>query len=382
VPDCWRADDFIDIDAGGGRITNLMSFDDHLLIFKTNSMWALYGYDDDSWQLRQISTSVGCPGPQGCTRSETAVYFFSSSNRGGIYGYSGNQPAYMSERLRPAFEEILNYDNVFVSWAGRRLWVGVPWVIHVGSTTEPSSTLILDPDIGDNGAWTMYRSDLGAIGPIIDGSDVNAKSPLAAFWSTSMAVMITLDYINGAYDILLQETVLSTSDNDIILTGDGDQIQITGEGFIGDRFDTYYRTGWLHAGWPDRKKSWRRPTFICRQVPASIDLIVETYRDYNETQVARSRTLHLRSVGQSYWTPGGALGGDEGGFDWTPGGRDDASGHGADWGAVQAGSTLQRAGSQGLARAIQMKVRPSPATPLRKWGVDGIVAKIVMRRFR
>ena len=35
-PDSWRADDFLDIDSGGGRITGLMSFRDHLLIFKTN----------------------------------------------------------------------------------------------------------------------------------------------------------------------------------------------------------------------------------------------------------------------------------------------------------------------------------------------------------
>jgi hypothetical protein len=29
-----------------------------------------------------------------------------------------------------------------------------------------------------------------------------------------------------------------------------------------------------------------------------------------------------------------------------------------------------------------MRVRASPSTQRQKWGVDGIVAKIVMRRFR
>ena len=45
-----------------------------------------------------------------------------------------------------------------------------------------STCFVFDPDIGD-GAWTMYRSDYGAIGPVLDGSDINAKYPLAAFWS-------------------------------------------------------------------------------------------------------------------------------------------------------------------------------------------------------
>lgn len=379
-PDSWREDDFLDIDVGGGRITNLMSFDDHLLIFKSTSIWALYGYDGDSWQLRRLPGNCGAIGPHSVTKSERAVYFFSPSDRGGIYGYAGSQPVYMSEALRPAFEEILNYDNVFVSWAGRRLWVGVPWIKDIGSTVNPTTTFVYDPDTSEGGAWTMYRSDFGAIGPVIDGSDVNAKFPLAAFWSLTDAIMVTLDFIDGGYDILLKATVLAAGTGDLIVTGVGDQIEITGGTFVGDRFDSYYRTRWLHGGWPDRKKSWRRPTFICRQVPADTDLIVETYRDYNETQVSRTRTLKLQAVGNAYWTEFGASGPDAGGFDWTEGGSADPGG--ADWGSAQRGSTMQRAGSQGLARAVQVRVRPSPTTPLRKWGVDGIVAKIVMRRFR
>lgn len=382
-PDRWRQSDYIDIDAGGGRITNLMSFQDHLLIFKTNSVWALYGYDESSWQLVKVSTALGCPGPQGCTRSETAVYFFSSADRGGIYGYNGQQPLYLSDRLRPAFEEILNSDNVFVSWAGRRLWVSVPWVKNVGSTVDPSTTFVLDLDVGQSGAWTMYRSSLGSLGPVLDGgADINGSNPVGALWSDELAVLVILDYIDGAYDLLLRETTLATSAGDSIVTTSGLEIRVTGEGTVGDEFDTYYRTRWLNGGWPDRKKSWRRPTFICRQVPIPIDLIVETFRDYNETQIQRSRTLHLRAKGIAYWTTEGFADEIDHGFDWTTGGKDDRSGRGANWGITQAGSTLERAGSQGLARAVQMRVRPSPTTPLRKWGVDGIVAKIVMRRFR
>lgn len=385
-PDAWRADDFIDIEAGGGRVTAILSFQDHLLIFKTNSLWALYGYDENSWQLVKVSSSVGLPGPMGVTRSEKACYFFSASDRNGMYGYNGDQPVYISEALRPAFEEITGYEQVFVSWAGRRLWVSVPWVHNVGATTDISSVFVMDPDVGQGGAWTMYRSNYGCPGPILDGSDVQARFPLSAFWSTQTAAMVTLDALDIGYDILDKDFVLAATPpadgSNELVTGTGDSILVSAAGGVGRPFDAYYRTRWLHAGWPERKKSWRRPTFICRQVPRDTDLLIETYRDYNETQVARTRTLHLRAVGSSYWTEGGFADHDQGGFDWTEGGKQDPSGRGADWGETQAGATLQRAGSMGLAKAVQMRVRLAPSTPQRRWGVDGIVAKIVMRRFR
>ena len=371
----------MDIDSGGGKITGLMPFRDHLLIFKTNSMWALYGYDEDSWQLIKVSISVGCPAISAVTRSETAVYFFSASDKGGIYGYTGESPTHISENLRPAFEEILAYENVFVSWAGRRLWIAVPWTKGVGATVDPTSMFVFDPDIGE-GAWTMYRNSHGAAGLVLDGSDVNAKYPLSAFWCHSSAVMVTLDVITDAYDLVLEPAVLGALPDAYISTGDGKDIGLTGATLHGEPFDSYYRTRWLHAGWPDRKKSWRRPTFICRQVDSDTDLLVETFRDYDETSVHRTRTLKVRAQGSAYWTEGGFEDADIGGFDWTEGGKVDPSGRGADWGLQRAGSNIIRAGSMGLARAVQMRVRASPLTPRNRWGVDGIVAKFVNRRFR
>lgn len=353
-PDAWRELDYIDIDANGGKITAIMSFSDHLLIFKTNSLWALYGYDEDSWQLVKVSNNVGCPTVTAVTRSETAVYFFSASNRGGIYGYSGGQPVYMSEKIAPALETITAYTNVFVSWAGRRLWVAVPWTKAIGATSDVSSLLVFDPDIGD-GAWLAYLSMHGAVATVLDGSDVNAKFPLAAFWCHTTAAMVVLDVIDDAYD----------------------EIKVTGEK---ERFNAYYRTRWLNAGWPDRLKSWRRPTFICRKVPQRVDLLVEQYRDYNETNVRRVGSVSVPPEVGPTWEelgfddPGGT------GFDWKELGAADPEG--ADWSAGQVGSSLLRGGPMGHARALQLRVVAANNTTVHKWGVDGIVVKIVTRRFR
>lgn len=388
IADAFRTDDFIDIEAGGGRITGIMGFQDHLLIFKTGTLWALYGFDESSWQLVQVSTKLGCPAVTAMTRSEDTAYFSSSSDLGGVYAYQGQKPVYLSEALRPAFEEILNFDNVFVSWCGNKLWVAVPWIKDQGSTVDPATTFVFDRTIG-NGAWTMYRSNYGALGLAIDNSDVSGRFPMAAFWSDQTACLVLLDYIDDAYDNVLEPTVIAVSlgaaGDSYLVTGNDEEIQIGGEQFIGQPFDSYYRTKWLHAGWPDRKKSWRRPTFIAREVPRNTDLLVETFRDYNETNIYRTRTIKLKPKGGAFWTEEGFNARETNGtfgFDWTEGGINDPSGRGANWGAEQRGSQLIRTGSSGQARAIQMRVRASPNTQRQKWGIDAIVAKIVMRRFR
>jgi len=376
-PDSWREDDFLDITEGGGRITGLMSFGDHLLIFKTTSIHALYGYDEGSWQRVKVSDHIGCPAITAATRSESAVYFYSTFARGGIYIYSGDRPEYISEQVSVAFEEIINYENIFVSWAGRRLWVAVPWTKGIGSTVGPSAMFVYNNDIG-SGAWVMYNSNCGSASTILDGADVNFKYPLAAFWCTHAATMVSLDHLEDAFDMIWDPPSLwAMPDVGYIVTDADEEIGVTG-GTVGQPFTTYYRTRWLHAGWPDRKKSWRRPTFICRETVQDAELLVETYRDYDETNVHRTRTLRIEAGGGAYWTEEGAADPDGLGFDWS----EDGIAPGAFWGAGTGGTRLVRAGSIGLARSVQMKVSPSPVTVGRSWGVDGIVAKFVQRRFR
>ena len=381
-PDAWSAEDYLDIDIGGGKITGLLSFEDHLIIFKTDSLWALFGYDHDSWQLVKVSRSVGCPCITAATRAESAVFFYSASDKGGIYTFSGETPKLISDQLRPALESIISYENVWVSWANRRLWVAVPWTRQSGATIEPTSLFVFDPDIGQ-GAWTLYRSAYGVPAPVIDGSDVNSRFPLGALWSDQVAAMVVLDRLEQAYDMLDEPASLGvTPGTAYLVTSSNQEIGVEGPAATTLGFDSYYYTGWLHAGWPDRKKSWRRPTFICRQVDAPVDLLVESYRDYDETNVHRSRTLRVPAEGTAYWREHGYTDGSDGGFDWKELGENSPDGRGANWGEETKGSKIVRSGSLGLARSVQLRITASPLTPRQRWGVDSIVAKFIMRRFR
>jgi len=375
-PDSFRDEDYLDIEIGGGKITGMLTFRDHLLIFKTNSLWALYGYDSESWQLTKVSAWIGAPCSTAITASETAVYFYSANDVGGIYGYTGEAPTHLSENLSPAFEEITAYENVFVSWAGRRLWISTPWVKDSvlqrtppvapttkgrhsrratgQSTTWPVTLFVADPDVGQ-GAWTMYVSKYGAVAPVVDGSDVNATFPLGFMWAKDMAIAITLDAIEDSYDDLL-----NTVDH--------------------EEFDSFYRTPWMNMNQPDTKKSWKRPRVICPRVPRDTEVIIETFHDYDETFARRVRTITIPSLGSAYWTTAGADDVVNHGFDWTELGAADP--RGANWGTEHIGSVMIRGGSMGIASAVQMRFSRSPNTPRRKWGVDAVVIKPIGRRER
>ena len=369
-PDAWRDTDYIDIDAEGGRITAIVSFLDHLLIFKSNSLWALYGYDEDSWQLIQLSASIGCPSITAVGWSETAVYFFSASNGGGVYVYTGSQPIYLSEKMRVALEQVEVYEQVCVSWANRRLFVSIPWHSTHGATLEPATLLVFDPDIGQ-GAWTQYRSDYGAVTQVIAGTDINTKFPVALFWSTNTAALVEIGAIDDAYDRLLQAGSLGTLPDGYLVTDTDAEILVTGDENTQQRFESYYRTRWLHGGWPDRRKSWRRPTFIRRGAPRRVDLLVQQFRDYDETTIRRTGFVPGVADDNSLWSADGSS--TEGGIDW---------GGDATWGAAVQGASVVRSDPMGHAVAIQMKVLPSESTPMRKWGVDGCVIKFTVARFR
>jgi len=230
----------------------------------------------------------------------------------------------------------------------------------------------------------MYRSEHGSVAKVLDGSDVNSRFPLAALWSTQAKTLIVLDALDDAFDVIQEGPVLGVSppDDGVLVTGLDEEILLTGGTVVGDAFDAYYRTRWLHANWPDRKKSWRRPTVIYREVPIDTDLIVEAYRDYDETTIHRHRTLHLVAKGDAFWTETGAEAAEEGGFDWKELGDAAPDGRGADWGSEVRGSKMIRSTSMGLARAVQLRVRTAPQSMKRRWGVDAIVTKYVMRRYR
>ena len=364
--DDWAADDFLDIEIGGSHISGLMSYEDHLLIFKPDSVWALYGYNADSWQLIQKTSTIGARGPQGITRNEGAVIFYSPSDRGAIYAYSGEEPREISVPIQRALESIIDPDLVWVGWAARRLWVTLPWN-YAGPTDDSAGAFVFDPAVGE-GAWTFFTSGAGSLGPLMAGSNIDSNTrPMGVLRDTEHPCVVRFDALDVAVDRVAGVSVIGAAGADpwnvpILLTNTGNALIALG--MPGDiPFRTFYRTPWLTAGWPTRKKSWRRPDFICRRTERDHRLQVQSFRDYEEVSPRRSSLVEIFTAGAgTRW----------GEFDWNDGAR---------WGTgAVAGASIRRGSSFGMCRSLQLRL--ASMTPGARWGIDAIVMKYVMRRLR
>lgn len=343
-PEDWATNDYIDISSGGGAITALMSFRDHLLIFKTDSMWALYGYDSDSWQLVQVSRSVGVLSPEAVARSESAVFFYSPSDGGGVYGYDGSSPTRISDNIRKTIDEITAPQDAWVAWTGNRLWCSLPWTVDDSYVTGDSTVMVFDPVVG-NGAWIAYAPASGNIRSIIEGSDISNNPPLAV--------------LGGAVSCVMELEVRGQA---------SDGINVDGTTF--DPFTAYYVTRWYNAGSQELRKSWRRPRFIMTQEDAAVKVVIYTYHNYNEASSKRSHTIETEAQAAAIWNA----------FNW---------GDGSLWGASDAaGSTIERAepaaeglSGLGVARSVQLKFVPDVSTAGNQWGISAFSLKYLERRF-
>jgi len=356
-PEDWALNDYIDIEEGGGQITAIRSFDDHLLIFKTDSVHALYGYELSSWQRRKISSSVGTPSPTCVTRSEDAVYFYSATGRNGVYVYQGQTPQEISRKQRWVFDTLANTTDIWLSWMARRLWCSVPWEWEALTDGSHGSLLVYDPENG--GSWIRHKPPIGTIACTVEYSDIAAEYPLVVTCGCT-----------GVAGVLAVERHPDIA---------GDQL-VQGQPAVG--FHCRYRTSWQDAGWPERQKSFLRPRLIARVSPSTVTIKMSTFWNYNPNDERRSHAFAIQAGGGVFWRALGAADPLGNGFDW---------GDGSMWGAGvtdRAGDVLvrprvanpaTRGTSLGWARAVQLEFAPSDHTLALAWGVDAIVLKVNMR---
>lgn len=354
-PEDWAEADFLDIEAGGSRITALLSYQDHLLIFKESGIWALYGYNSDSWQLVRVSITAGAPSPTAVTASESVVYFFSSAPRNGIYAYVGREPIDISDRLRQTMDEIVTADleDVYLGYVGRRLWCSLPWRAGgVARADSESTVFVFDPAVGEQGAWVTHRPAVGDLTVILSRSDVGARFPLAAIVTSLAAALMRLDFTEDAFDVIEED-------------------------LTEEPFTTFYATGWRDGGSPSFRKSWRRAKVVIDQSDVDTTVDIATYHDYNEAGARRTHTVTVEAGAEAFWRETGSL--EPGGFEW---------GDGTLWGAGTAsGSKIERfqpaaegGGGLGVSRAIQLVFSTAAASAGKPWGISAIVLKYTNRR--
>lgn len=351
-PESWRQDDYIDIVGGGSKITAIVPFGGHLVVFKKNSMWAIYGYSEDTFQVVELSNRIGAMSSRAVAVGDRNIYFF--SNPDGLFAYSGTSITDLFENLRPLGigseinESAVN--AVTVGWCNRRVYLSLPsgndsvdvstWddstVTYDSSVrkydgqiraTKPTINFVYDEGVG-KGAWTAYKSadNFGLITPI-DFSDANGNTKHIAIHPYQPYVL-TLD----------------VRDN-------GNQDNITG---TSASFESYYVTSWQDGKNVSAKKFWRRPEFVLRQETNGTSIDVKVYHDWNQSAVVKSFTVSQTGVDVSVET-------------WQ-------SWLDPDWGASHS-----KADSLGLSRAVQLKITGNGTDG---WGLYSLTYKYNPRKVR
>ena len=351
VAESWRESDYIDVVGGGSGITALVPFGDQLLIFKKRAVYALLGYDEDTFQLVPLSTEIGAHNPQCVAKSEQGVFFFSWPD--GLFVFNGTGFTDLFVSLRPLLQtgEITetSVSGVHVSWVDRRVFVSMPLGIDPATietyddagityndptykyggnprATTATASFVWDPTIREGGSWTKYVTGDGyGFGPATDFVQSNGERvPVAAHVYQPALLKIDQEGIHT-------DTIRGTEYT----------------------FDAYYYTKWQDAESTSAKKFWRRPEMVVRQLGHDTTIDVEVYHNWNRSAYDRTFSIQLdaRDI--------------QGGFN--------------SWVSPDLGADLAKGNNLGLANSVQLKISSDGADP---WGINAISFKFNPRRVR
>ena len=352
-PESWRSTDYIDLPAGGDKIVGIVPFSGHLLVFKKRAVFAIYGYSEDTFQVVELTRSLGATNANAIALTDVGVFFFSHPDGVFLYDGRGFKDIFGNLRRLVVDGEITetSLDAISLGYANRRLVLSLPKGDEVtGSgvtydssvtaydyellkydgqsrSTRVTTSYIYDPSIGSDGAWTAYKTSdgYGLIGATDYIDDNGNKYHVAAH--PYQPYVLKFD-VYGKYKDNITGTDVS--------------------------FDSYYVTPWMDAGNISAKKFWRRPDFIMLQQQDGTSVAVTVYHDWDQLHEVKSFTMTQTAI-------------DDTGTTWS-------SWNEPDWGSVHS-----RADSLGLSRAVQLKIAGNGTDP---WSVNALSYKYNPRKIK
>ena len=342
-PEKWTAADYVDIDKGehGDYITGLVPAGDRLLIFKTNSVHAIFGFDSDSFQVVTLSNDVGSIALSSPVSTTYGTFFWYADQ--GVYLYNGERFIWVFDKLSPAIDDG-RLDNIDtnppqLAWGNNKLYVSVDWT-ESGATTR--RTLIYDPTIGEGGAWVL--SDIDA-GPLYAYRPPSATSTVFGGCVANTGVVVDMEDAQNRVTDRYANT---------------DTVHIA----------SHFVTRWVAGKNPIVKKRWGRPRAVL-SAESTLTLPIQVFKDYDKSVQSSSFDLSITAkTSDSRWDTA----------KWDD--ADEESAYVAKWDAIAYDLTadIVNLPTLGTAKSISMKVS-GPSTD-NHWEVNALAFTYTPRRLR
>ena len=347
----WTASDYIDIDIGedGDHITAIIPDADRLLVFKQNSIYAIAGFDRDSWQVRNVTRTAGCREGSQPVAATAGVFFWYAEE--GVYLISYDDVAWVFERIKPAMtydvgQPALSLDTPpSLMWFDERLWVSVDYQsddnISGSSQNNRRNVFVWDPSLGPTGSWTRH--------------DINARSLLGYRPSGDAHLGI---------GVTSNITTVASFDRISKLDQNYDY-----DDYVGavSEINSFYHTGWFVGNRPTFPKRWGKTRTVILSDNNCV-IFMYIYKDYDPSTalIGYYKTLTgldspaLWDAETSEWDDA----------EWQPEGTSDKY-------------AFLRWPTVGTAQAISLRFQVSPAPSTRgKWGITSVIGMYRTRRLR
>ena len=345
----WTATDYIDIDIGedGDHITAIIPDADRLLVFKENSVYAIYGFNRDSFEVRNITRTVGCREGTQPVAAIAGIFFWYAED--GIYLLAYDDVAWVFERIKPAMtydvgQPALTLDTApSMMWFDERLWVSVDYQsddnISGSSQSNRRNTFVWDASLGPIGAWTRH--------------DINARSLLAyrPTGDTHLGIAATSGFTAPASFDRVSKLDQNADYDDYV-------------GAVAE-INSFYHTGWFVGNRPTFEKRWGKTRTVLL-ADNNVDIVMYIYKNYDPSTALVGYSKSVVGLGSPAVWDTGVWDTDE----WQPEGTSDRY-------------LFARWPTIGTGQAISLRFSVSPTVSTRgKWGVTSVVAMYRTRRLK
>ena len=354
----WTAADYIDIDIGedGDHITAIIPDADRLLVFKENSVYAIYGFSSDSFEVRNITRTAGCRDGSQPVAATAGIFFWYAEE--GIYLLSYDALAWAFERIKPAMTYDVGQPALTLGtapslmWFDERLWVSVDYQsddnVSGSNQNNRRNVFVWDPSLTETGAWMRH--------------DINARSLLAyrPTGDTHRGIAAT-SVITDVAEFNRISKLDQNADVDDYGAGSADEIV------------SYYQTGWFIGNRPTFPKRWGKTRTVLL-ADNNLRIYMYIYKDYDLSGwVSPSYYKDITGMDSpATW-------------DTDPSGSGDGVWDTSEWQAAGTSDRylFARWPTVGTAQAISLRFKVSPSVSKRgKWGVTSIIGMYRTRRLR